>query len=538
MSSLGITLLILVFIGIGGVIGYNAWMVRREGRTMGDLLQDRSPALDINRAEPSLDDGAEQAGSQFEISNPAQNFVAGNDSDDNRYAASRDDKSYLSDPPETFQASQIADSVSGDPTSASSANFPSVPGKEVGSVDTDVPVASREEAPEDTSETAGIDIAKPSAGQAHSEPGAEPESDDQSTVQSHVPGSEHGADPADPDESTETSAGLQEGLTPVAQAKEAAGLNTETKRSMAPGNPDEPSTDPGTVGEHADSVDSAESAESAEPASVTKAIPPAFTSLTSDGPQRFDCIVCLQPLDNVTGSRLADLTNGFSRVGAKPVSVTGIESNGSGAPSAIESTKQYSGLVFAVLLVNRHGPLNAMEYSEFVNRIQTVADELDVLADVPDMNPVLEHSRNLDGEIGTLDAQVAITVLAEKTLNPGDLSTISKQLNLTEQGNNRFVRVGKNRVPVFSVSLGDKANKIVLLLDVPRVSREGAPLREMVECAWKCAQAFDGRMVDDAGQPIDNALFERIERQLDTHYQTLQAAGVPAGSAQAMRIFN
>jgi len=261
------------------------------------------------------------------------------------------------------------------------------------------------------------------------------------------------------------------------------------------------------------------------------------SSESDDLGNRFDCVVRLADLPGVSGSRLRQLTSDFARVGAKPVIVAGVNAQSNDIEPLV-ANHEYSSLVLALLLVNRSGPVNPMEYSEFANRTQAIADELDVLADVPDMNTVLTRARELDEELATLDAQVAVNVETEEALNPGNLLLVSKRLDLTEQGNNRFVRTGEDRQPIFSVSLGDKPNRLVLLLDVPRVPATSQPIREMVECAWHCCQAFEGKMVDDSGRPIDNDLFERIERQLGTHYQALEAAGVSAGSEQARRVFN
>jgi hypothetical protein len=501
MSSLGIALLILVFIGIGGVIAYNAWIVRREGRSVGSLLQDAPQPVDVNRTEPSLGEADTDLGqAERPVVGPATSFLG--------------EQGLPDDPPPGMSSGPSVNSPASSPAK-SSADSPN-----------DLTNDSDGYSPPVNEPAAGVSApltqARPyfeSALPGGTDEGRAQDADNSGGEQAE-PTIADDDPPASPEALGEPDAVEPEGA-PVGDA----------------GADDEGTDDEGTKDVETDGAETAvaqtDKAETGDKASGPAQSPGAVASADP-----FSCVVALEPADPVSGSRLIELIGVFNRVGAKPVDVLAYPVDGAGQSETLQPSQQYRAVQFSLLLVNRHGAVNAMEYSEFVNRIQGVAEELDVLADIPDMSSVLEQSRELDEEIGALDAQVAINVVTEQTMNPGDLQLISGRLNLVEQGNNRYVRLNDQRKPVFSVSLGDKPNHVVLLLDVPRIPRDGQPLREMVECAWKCAQAFEGRMVDDAGQPIDNALFERIERQLDTHYLALDAAGVPAGSAQALRVFH
>lgn len=200
--------------------------------------------------------------------------------------------------------------------------------------------------------------------------------------------------------------------------------------------------------------------------------------------------------------------------------------------------RQYRSLRVGILLANRHGPLNAMEYSEFVNGLQSLADSLGGFVDPPDMMKVLERARELDARCAALDAQIGVNVEVAEALSPADLSGIAQSADVIERGNNRYARLGDQGEVVFSVALGDTPNRLTFLLDVPRVAPEREPLREMVACAWHCAQALQGRMVDDTGRALTDAVFTRIEAQLAARYGALEGAGFRAGSPVALRLFN
>ncbi len=200
--------------------------------------------------------------------------------------------------------------------------------------------------------------------------------------------------------------------------------------------------------------------------------------------------------------------------------------------------RHYRSLRVGILMANRHGPLNAMEYSEFVAGLQALADSLGAFIDAPDMMQVLERARDLDARCAALDAQIGVNVEVSEALSPADLNGIAQSADVIERGNNRYARLGDQGEVVFSVALGDTPNRLTFLLDVPRVAAEREPLREMVACAWHCAQALQGRMVDDTGRALTDAVFTRIEAQLAARYGALEAAGFRAGSPLALRLFN
>ncbi len=257
---------------------------------------------------------------------------------------------------------------------------------------------------------------------------------------------------------------------------------------------------------------------------------------------RFVTSVTLDLGRPVRGSQLTELTKGLTRAGSKPIRVSAANAGdvvaGELKAQPIDPSTEYSLLRFELLQVNRQGPVDGVEYSEFVNAVSEISDKLDVLADVPDMNVVLIRSRVLDAEVASLDAQVAVNVEAEEPIDPARFAEVAAELKLRPAEDDRFANVNEQGWLINTVELDREANRIVMILDVPTIPREQQPIRQMVECAWKFAQAFEGKMIDDSGRLIDNPLFERIESQLDIHYQALLAAGVPAGSDLARQVYN
>ncbi|HOA95401.1 MAG TPA: hypothetical protein PKJ79_16740, partial [Quisquiliibacterium sp.] len=220
-----------------------------------------------------------------------------------------------------------------------------------------------------------------------------------------------------------------------------------------------------------------------------------------------DCIVELVPAAPVSGERLLQIAQGMRRVGSKPVVVEGalrrtadeapVADGGAGdalAPDLVPTASAAGagdggssdtltasagddvavdadpsvgeawtwqapavGVVFervrvGVLLANRHGPLNAMEFSEFVAGVQALAEQISALADTPDMNSVLARARTLDDTCAQLDAQLGIGVETREPMGLADLAREAEAGGCVERGNNRYARLGPSGEVLFSIA--------------------------------------------------------------------------------------
>ncbi len=249
-----------------------------------------------------------------------------------------------------------------------------------------------------------------------------------------------------------------------------------------------------------------------------------------------DCVVDIQFGQAVASERLIAATGNVRRVGAKPVIFEGIAQNGDYEPFV--PGERFHGLRAGVLMANRHGPLNAMEFSDFAALVQKIADATGGKVTLPDMNEVLNRARALDAHCAQLDAQVGLNVVTSDALSPADLAAAARDLGLAERGNNRFAHLGEHGEVLFSFSLADSPNRITLLLDVPRAPSANSPWNQMLLCAQRTVARFGGRLVDDADKPLSAEALDRIGNQLSQRYQSLAAASFDAGSPVALRLFN
>jgi len=252
-----------------------------------------------------------------------------------------------------------------------------------------------------------------------------------------------------------------------------------------------------------------------------------------------DCIVELSLPAPCSDERLAEIAQHFRRAGSKPVIVEGRSVDGVpadwGGPGA---AREYAALRAGILMANRHGPLNAMEFSEFVAGVQAIAGSLAALPDTPDMSTVLARARDLDATCAQLDAQIGLNVEAPEAIAPAQLAGLAGILSMVERGSHRYARLGPQGELVFSVALSDVPSRFTFLLDVPRSMPASDAWGQMLEAARTCAQRVGGRLVDDDGRALPDAALAQIGRQLIQRYESLEAIGLPAGSALTLRVFN
>jgi len=278
-------------------------------------------------------------------------------------------------------------------------------------------------------------------------------------------------------------------------------------------------------------------AEQPTPAPKAPAVANAGTSHALS--ERTDCIALLRFVQPVAAERLVSLGQTLRRSGSKPVSLEVLgpkpEAEGWHLPRAGEVCTSAR---FGLLLANRSGPVNALEYTDFAQRIRDLAAALGVGVEIADMSGVLARARALDADSAKLDAQVCINVDAAETLGPSHLAALAGPLAVVERGNNRYARLGPRGETLFSVSLGEQPNRLSFLLDVPRVDPGSKPFSAMVECVKICARRLPGRIIDDGGKALNDRSIETIAHEIEQRFVALAAAGLPAGSAAALRVFN
>ncbi|AKJ68222.1 cell division protein FtsZ [Pandoraea thiooxydans] len=265
--------------------------------------------------------------------------------------------------------------------------------------------------------------------------------------------------------------------------------------------------------------------------------------------ERIDCVVNLPLGGTINAERVLPLAQRMRRAGGKAVHVEGWVED---PPhwELLRSGGRYTQLRMAVQLANRAGPLNEVEFSEFISQVQTLADAVDALPELPDMMETVGKARDLDSFAAQCDAQLSVNVLSDGApWSANYIQAVATQdgLLLSRDGT-RFVKLDTRQNPVFTLQFGDTnflrddltykgGDLITLLLDVPVADEDLLPFRLMCDYAKSIGQRIGGRVVDDQRRLLPEAALTGIETQLMSLYARLEQRGLPAGTLSTRRLF-
>ncbi len=270
-------------------------------------------------------------------------------------------------------------------------------------------------------------------------------------------------------------------------------------------------------------------------------------SITID--PRIDCVVPLHLAQPAAAEEITTLARKLKRAGHKPVLIEGQAEDGDW--QSLQLNVHYQQLRVAVQLANRSGPLDEVEFSEFINGVQALADALNAEADFPDMLEIVARARELDTFAMQCDRQLSINLMSDGApWSANYVQTIVAQdsLLLSRDGT-RFVKLDAQQHPVFMLQFGNtnflrddltyKGGQVItLLLDVPVANEDISPFKLMCDYATSLSQRIGARIVDDQRQPLPNTTLQAIEKQLSMFYTKLKEAGLSAGSPEARRLFS
>jgi hypothetical protein len=267
-----------------------------------------------------------------------------------------------------------------------------------------------------------------------------------------------------------------------------------------------------------------------------------------------DLIDSIAPLiidSPVSGDALLAAMPGTRRVGSKPFAVEGLN-DVTKIWEQPRAGERYSALQVGIQLANRSGPLNEIEFSEFVVKTQVYADAIGAAVDFPDMRTEVSRARELDAFANQHDAQLGFVLRAGRAAwSPGFVVQTAGQMGFVAGVVPGRLVLPSQRVghaPVLSLSFDSQVamaeeseqaaiREVQLLLDVTRVPREDEPFVQLCQVARALATAMEGQVTDDNGRLLAPETIEAIGRDLEGIYDELAARDLSAGSDQARRLF-
>ena len=265
------------------------------------------------------------------------------------------------------------------------------------------------------------------------------------------------------------------------------------------------------------------------------------TAKTSPLDPVVDCIIPLALEHPLRGEKIIAAFQSLRFVGNKLVQVIGETETGSLEPVAHGGA--YHSLQVGVQMASRLSPLSELEYSELVLGLNNMGDELGSMPDIPDMSQVISDARRLHQFIQEFDVQLSVNVRSKgmpwlvATMRPA----LQRQgLDLRPDG--RLIMSDGDGGLLFSISMNatpadDSTKMMTLLLPVPMVESQRQAFEAMTAFAKSLASRLSGEVIDDSGQPLNDASLDAIAAQVKDFYHAMEDYGVTAGSSAAKRLF-
>jgi hypothetical protein len=240
------------------------------------------------------------------------------------------------------------------------------------------------------------------------------------------------------------------------------------------------------------------------------------------------------------------------RAGTKPFHIEGMNDE-TGDWELPGANRRYREFQAGVQLANRHGALNEIEYSEFVQKVQAFAEAIGAHPDFPDMLDVVARARELDAFANPHDANLTVHLrangaawsvgyLQQAAARHGFvLGTVPGRLVLpaSEEGAPAVLQLAYDPQAALAEDPNQAAVRdLTLSLDVPQTPESAAPFAAWEQAAAALATELDAAVVDDRGQPITPQAFAAIGTELEQLYRALEGHDLAAGSAVARRLFS
>lgn len=220
-------------------------------------------------------------------------------------------------------------------------------------------------------------------------------------------------------------------------------------------------------------------------------------------------------------------------------------------PVDLRAAAKYSRVRATIQLVNRAGMVSKEDLVVFKRAFERCATEFDGTLESAEIEPFLEVAQTLDKFCESCDVLLSLSVIAQKSgpFAGTKVRAWAESAGFQLRANGVFQMNDENGATALSMESHENpgflperirtltTNGITLLLDVPRVTNGLHAFDRLVALARQLAGTMGGTLVDDNRSPVTESGLDHIRQQLKKIYEEMDAHGVPAGSALALRLF-
>jgi len=312
-------------------------------------------------------------------------------------------------------------------------------------------------------------------------------------------------------------------------------------------------------------VDETEAVPEPQPEPVFTTTTPGFAAPDEDAPEieagavpdtlldpRLEFIVAMELVEPVAAAQILHSQRDVLHRLNKPVHWVGFnERNREWERLVTGSDMPVRRLRIGLQLVNRLGPVSEGDVAIFTNAMRALADELMAVADMPSSR-VLDQAAEIDRFCAAVDLEIGINLVSRASAFSGTkIRALAEAAGMQLGVDGLFTRYDDNGCAQFSLQNYESTqfspdsvrtlstHGLTFLLDVPRVDHGERVFGQMSELAKRFADALQGALVDDNRQPLSDSQLDHIRREFIGKPQaTMASFGLPAGSAQAQRLFS
>ncbi len=202
-------------------------------------------------------------------------------------------------------------------------------------------------------------------------------------------------------------------------------------------------------------------------------------------------------------------------------------------------------------LVDRMGPVSEADVATFTGAMHQLADELLAVADMP-ASRLLDQAAEIDRFCAAVDLEIGVNLVSRGTPFSGTkIRALAEAAGMMLGDDGVFTRRDDDGRAQFTMQNFETTrfspesirnivtHGLTFVLDVPRVAHGERVFQQMADLAKRFAETLQGTLVDDNRQPLNDVQLDHIRREFIGKPQaTMASYGLPAGSAQALRLFS
>ncbi|HWQ39784.1 MAG TPA: cell division protein ZipA C-terminal FtsZ-binding domain-containing protein [Burkholderiales bacterium] len=211
----------------------------------------------------------------------------------------------------------------------------------------------------------------------------------------------------------------------------------------------------------------------------------------------------------------------------------------------------FASLRAGLQLADRNGPATREQLRAFHALVRQHAERMAADVQVPDVEEGMRRAQELHRFFEEVDVVVGINIIAHsgQVFHGTQVRALAEAQGMRLQPGGAFASYGENEAPLFTLENQEPrpfkpedirhitTSAVTFLLDVPR-TRDGLKVFDrMVVLSRQFAESLDGLLADDNRQLLNESGLDKIRARLRTIYAAMEARGIPAGSASAMRLF-